>query len=191
MKPSIRSTAMQLLSRKPSSYPLFQARQRNVRRESADIMFAWKLCFYIDPSEMKKILGYSITGLLSLAIIFCLVLTLYLTMIKPIWHLVSYHQKPATIVSCATKSFSRGGTRYTPVAQTQDGAEVMGNVFWGSKASCESQIGNNVSVLINPGNYTEGDILSISQFGFFPAIFICVLLLIFTGIWFKKHRQPE
>lgn len=128
---------------------------------------------------MKKFLRYPKFLLLHFILVFATFV--YFSIIKPIDQIVTYQQDSATVVSCASKTF-HNGTLYIPVAQTTNGAVIMGNVF-SSNSGCVGQINAKLTALANPKDKNDGVILTLGQFGVLPLKFS-----IFTAIFlFARH----
>jgi len=135
----------------------------------------------------KKLFSYPDFLLLPFILLF--VVFIYAAVAKLIWQLTTYQRESATIVSCASMH-SRSGTRYAPVAQTENGTHITRKVF-ASNSGCISQVNNTVSVLVNPNDKTDRVILTLGQFWILPLAFIIFSTLVFLARHLNVRRKSS
>ena len=102
--------------------------------------------------------------------------------------IINSNQVAAVIIDCdskwveVTESGSRSKTRrqvqYYPVAETNNGQKVHGDVMAPNKTLCSQMIGNQVTVLLHNSDASKNGIYSFIQFWSLPLLAMAFCLLI-------------
>ena len=124
---------------------------------------------------MRKKMKYKSAYVISLTIGAILLLSTLFGIYKVVnnfWLMASLENEKAKITSCESKftdgragKHFKGGRRtvYAPIASTEDGKKITGQVFV-NYDKCRENIGEDVTVLINPSLPSGGYINTFSQF---------------------------
>lgn len=89
----------------------------------------------------------------------------------------------------------RGNTKasFVAVARAQTGEVVTGEFGWGKREYCESDIGDNVRILLNQNDSKDHRIFTFWEFFFIPLLLSVVAFVLYPLGYRakKKHRQHK
>ena len=136
---------------------------------------------------MKKILltifGYSFGLIVILAVLAIPVGGLYESG-RSFFYLTKYEHSTGKITRCESRQFKKR-TKYAPVVVTEFGLRIKAR-WYGSKESCKENIGQNISVLIDPKNSDHGVLNTFVERWMLASILLGITSLFFFGYLKKK-----
>ncbi len=98
---------------------------------------------------------------------------------RSIFYLTKYEHNTGKVTRCESRRFKKR-TKYAPVVVTESGLRIKAR-WYGSKESCRENIGQNVSVLIDPENPDHGVLNTFVERWMLASILLGITSLFFFG----------
>ncbi len=103
---------------------------------------------------------------------------------RSIFYLTKYEHSTGRVTHCESRRFKKR-TKYAPVVVAESGLRIKAR-WYGSKESCRENIGQNISVLIDPENPDHGVLNTFVERWMLASILLGITSLFFFGYLRKK-----